>query len=105
MEPDKKQTMGELRVRASFNPAQDSTVDEIKRLAAELIDLAELCRELDPRLVSLAQTAFEEGAMWAVKAATTPKPQDNSNGGSSVATAGPVPSPMGSTTAPAPAAA
>ena len=65
-----KQTTGEERVRVSFNPSGNERVDEIKRVAAELIDLCEEMKGKEPRLAALAQTAFEEGAMWAVKAAT-----------------------------------
>ena len=66
-------TIGEQRVRTDFNPSADSAVDQIKQKSAELINL---CDDLkisgkDGRLVSLAQTAFEEAAMWAVKAATS----------------------------------
>lgn len=69
-----KQTLGEERVRIGFNPSDNKLVDEIKRGAAELIDLCqEQLKEKDPRLAALAQTAFEEGAMWAVKAATAPE--------------------------------
>lgn len=63
-------TIGEARVRTSFNPSADSTVDQIKQKTAELINLVESLKLKDARLASLAQTAYEEGAMWAVKAAT-----------------------------------
>lgn len=82
-----EQTLGQKRVKADFNPAKDGLVDQIKNKSAELIDLLEQMRsdaELSAsmrsdspnskasgeklRLISLAQTAFEEGAMWAVKA-------------------------------------
>jgi hypothetical protein len=65
------QTMGQRRVRADFNPSNDELVAEIKAKTAELIDLCnhQLANK-DQRLSALAQTAFEEGAMWAVKAAT-----------------------------------
>jgi hypothetical protein len=62
--------IGEDRVRLSFNPSANAEVENIKRKAAELIDLCETLKQKDGRLASLAQTAFEEGAMWAVKAAT-----------------------------------
>jgi hypothetical protein len=69
-------SLGEDRVRIKFNPSDDSLVSQFKQKAAELIDLCERGR-LDgsadkehQRLWSLAQTAFEDGAMWAVKAAT-----------------------------------
>jgi len=67
-------SIGAERVRESFNPSQDNMVDKLKRYTADLIDLCEDLKHLDPRLASLAQTAYEEAAMWAVKAATTKKP-------------------------------
>lgn len=91
METTTRPTTGEKRVRTSFNPANDSVVDQIKQKTAALIDLcdgiknddavSEKGANLSPedyraafgekhRLVSLAQTAYEEAAMWAVKAAT-----------------------------------
>jgi hypothetical protein len=63
-------SIGEDRVRLSFNPSANAEVETIKRKVAELIDLCETLKQKDGRLASLAQTAFEEGAMWAVKAAT-----------------------------------
>jgi len=63
-------TIGELRVRTEFNPGKDSVVDQLKQKSAELIDLCETLKTKDARLASLAQTAYEEAAMWAVKAAT-----------------------------------
>lgn len=63
-------TIGELRVRTEFNPSADGVVDQIKMKSAELINICEGLKAKDPRLASLAQTAFEEAAMWAVKAAT-----------------------------------
>jgi hypothetical protein len=63
-------SIGEDRVRLSFNPSANEEVETIKRKVAELIDLCETLKQKDGRLASLAQTAFEEGAMWAVKAAT-----------------------------------
>lgn len=73
-------TKGEYRVGISFNPSGDDLVTRIKRQAADLIDLIdpipdgyELPNEIRPevaRLKALAQTAIEDGAMWAVKAAT-----------------------------------
>jgi hypothetical protein len=64
------ETVGEQRVRAKFNPAANTDVDVIKNRCAELIDLCETFKFKDPRLASIAQTTFEEAAMWAVKAAT-----------------------------------
>ena len=64
------ETVGEQRVRTTFNPSASSDVDVIKQKSAELIDLCEKLKPKDPRLASLAQTTYEEAAMWAVKAAT-----------------------------------
>jgi hypothetical protein len=66
-------SLGAERVRESFNPSQDNMVDKLKRYTADLIDLCEDLKHLEPRLAALAQTAYEEAAMWAVKAATTKK--------------------------------
>ena len=66
-------SLGEDRVRTKFNPAGNGSVDQIKQKSAELIDLCEGLKAQDPRLAALAQTAYEEAAMWAVKAATTGK--------------------------------
>lgn len=75
-------TRGEYRVGINFNPSGDDLVGQIKRQAADLIDLIESIRASGDghdqvtevlRLRALAQTAIEEGAMWAVKAATKPK--------------------------------
>jgi hypothetical protein len=62
--------IGAERVRADFNPSENNAVDQIKAKTAELIDLCEALKGGDDRLVALAQTAYEEAAMWAVKAAT-----------------------------------
>ena len=83
-------TKGEYRVGITFNPSNDDMVGRIKRAAADLIDLIEgipqpridgdmttekwvhASAHLNEvrRLQALAMTAIEEGAMWAVKAAT-----------------------------------
>ena len=68
-------TLGETRVRVKFNPSDDTIVAQLKTKTAELIDLVEgmtteTGRSEKNRLISLAQTAYEEAAMWAVKAAT-----------------------------------
>ncbi len=71
-------TVGESRVRVSFNPSSNPIVDEIKRKAADLIDLCESLK--DPyngqpneknRCFAVAQTEIESAAMWAVKGATS----------------------------------
>lgn len=67
-------SVGQKRVRFSFNTLNTQESDEIyviKKLTADLIDLCEGLKERDARLSSLAQAAYEEAAMWAVKAATT----------------------------------
>lgn len=66
-------TIGETRVRTSFNVGDSSDVDQIKKKTAELINLVEQFKSIDPRLASLAQTDFESAAMWAVKLVTTQK--------------------------------
>ena len=67
-------TKGEYRVGVDFNPSGDAKVILIKRAAANLIDMIEALPNNDipevGRLKALAQTAIEEGQMWAVKAAT-----------------------------------
>ena len=63
-------SIGEDRVRVNFNVSSNSTVDQIKQKSAELIDLCEGLKVRDARLASLAQTHYEDAAMWAVKAAT-----------------------------------
>ena len=63
-------TIGETRVRTDFNVSGLTMVDDLKFKSAELINICEALKEKDPRLASLAQTSYEEAAMWAVKAAT-----------------------------------
>ena len=62
-------TEGERRVRLSFNPGGNKEVDELKRKAAQLIDLI-YCAGKESRCTELAMNAFEEDAMWAVKSLT-----------------------------------
>lgn len=66
-------SLGEQRVRIDFNTTNNSDVDTIKRKTADLINHCEFLKQLgkDGRLASLAQTAYEEAAMWAVKCATS----------------------------------
>ena len=68
--PEQELTVGEARVRTSFNPSADSVVDQIKQKSAELINLCEGLKLKDARLASIAQTEFETACMYAVKAAT-----------------------------------
>jgi predicted neutral ceramidase superfamily lipid hydrolase len=80
-------TKGEYRVGIDFNPSASDMVGQIKRKAADLIDLIETITldehtaNTDPiraseigRLKALAQTEIEAAAMWAVKAATKGAP-------------------------------
>jgi len=74
----KELTLGEKRVRTQFNPSAVGSVNFIKENSALLINVCEDLKKNDGseedferlRLISLAQTAYEEAAMWAVKAAT-----------------------------------
>lgn len=77
---------GEYRVGISFNPSKNDTVSDLKAIAANFIDIVDeipdrvadqhggeaddLCANERRRCKALAQTAMEEAAMWAVKAAT-----------------------------------
>jgi len=74
-------TLGEQRVRTSFNPSNDSLVDQVKQKTAELINLMQQFKDdtfaqsgpLNSekfRLIAIAQTEYESAAMWAVKAVT-----------------------------------
>ena len=80
-------TIGEARVRVKFNVVESkeerANVDAIKYESAKLIDFCEdgkkdvnnkqwnqNAKNEANRLWSLAQTSYEEAAMWAVKAAT-----------------------------------
>lgn len=73
-----EKTLGEKRVRVEFNPSGVGNVNFIKEKTAELINVLEAFQtdnitKMDSesfRLVSTAQTAFENAAMWGVKAVT-----------------------------------
>ena len=77
-----EKTLGEARVRTDFNVSGSTHVDSIKKKSAELINLIDLIKSERTdagkkiasgefmRLCSLAQTDYENAAMWAVKAAT-----------------------------------
>lgn len=87
-------TKGEYRVGINFNLSNDDMVGKIKRAAADLIDLIDSIEMHEPdkddvssaeawertgeiwRLKALAQTHIEDAAMWAVKAATKPAPNN-----------------------------
>jgi len=85
---DSIQSKGAYRVGISFNPSGNATVDQIKRMAADLIDFIEeiegpYVAEFDTaiqsreiaRLKAMAQTDIETAAMHAVKAATKRPPE------------------------------
>lgn len=82
-------TLGEIRVRTDFNVSGSDIVTKIKHRTADLIDFCQAMRADEAvavpdetkeafharcgeklRLIALAQTAYEEAAMWATKAAT-----------------------------------
>ncbi len=67
-------TEGEHRVGITFNPSNSGMVNDIKTRAAQLIDILEpITRDRSnpgAREAAIAMTAFEEAAMWAVKAVT-----------------------------------
>jgi hypothetical protein len=67
-------TEGEHRVGISFNPSGNPLVDDIKRRAADLIDLLEPIssnrNHPGARCASIAMTEIESAAMWGVKAVT-----------------------------------
>lgn len=68
-------TKGEYRVGVTFNPGNNDRVSDIKNISAGLIDevqdLVDLGGEAG-RCAAIAQTKYEEAAMWAVKAVTKP---------------------------------
>jgi hypothetical protein len=68
-------TKGGYRVGLDFNPSGNRDVEAIKTIAAAFIDMIESIEvpaniPEAGRLKALAQTAIEEGQMWAVKAIT-----------------------------------
>jgi hypothetical protein len=63
-------SIGEQRVRTTFNPSNNSIVDLLKQKTAELINLAEELKSKDPRAASEAQTCYQTACMYAVYAAT-----------------------------------
>jgi hypothetical protein len=67
-------TDGEYRVGVTFNPSASPAVDDIKRRAADLIDLLSPIagdrNHPGARCASIAMTEIESAAMWAVKAVT-----------------------------------
>lgn len=70
----KMKTEGQWRVGVDFNPSGSTDVAAIKEDTADLIDrMQEIAKDREhpgARNASLAMTAYEEAAMWAVKAIT-----------------------------------
>jgi hypothetical protein len=75
----RKPTLGESRIRILFNVSNNSDVHKVKMDTASSIDFMQSFRadkdgvpadSEKQRLLSLAQTAYEEAGMWAVKALT-----------------------------------
>ena len=69
------ETLGRSRTRAGFNPSGNHLVETYKNDAGYSIDRLEEMKNdssnpEQKRLFSLAQTAYEEACMWAVKAMT-----------------------------------
>lgn len=75
-----RKSLGQERVRTDFNVENDDYISKLKNMSARLIDEIDQAA-CDPswsektleewlRLKALAMTSIEEGAMWAVKAAT-----------------------------------
>lgn len=72
---DETLSLGQQRVRASFNPSNNPSVDQLKKYAADFIDACELLKDSGGpseknRALSIAQTEMETAAMYAVKGAT-----------------------------------
>lgn len=78
---DRPMTSGEYKVGIDFNPGGSGMVNALKRASADFIDLVDRISVPAPtgavevgRLKALANTAIEQAAMWAVKAATKKPP-------------------------------
>ena len=53
-------TKGEYRVGVTLNPSNDSLVDQIKRQAADLIDLIDSIEELEANLAKALELALKD---------------------------------------------
>lgn len=69
MASSKQRARKASNVPTSGNPK----VDFIKARTAELREFCEQYKVVDPQLAGLAQAAYDEAEMWAVKAATAGK--------------------------------
>jgi len=68
-------TYGEQAVGITFNPANDPTVQKLKELYAQIIDICDATRKEagqseKGRLLSVAITEAQTAQMWAVKGVT-----------------------------------
>lgn len=75
MTAQREMTFGEKAVGLNFNPANDPTVQKLKELYAQIIDVChgmrgETSLKEVSRLASIAITEAQGAQMWAVKAAT-----------------------------------
>ncbi|HAT3998581.1 TPA: hypothetical protein I9Y90_000063 [Elizabethkingia anophelis] len=74
-----EKTLGQIRVRTESDVTKADDISLIKQLTANLIDMLEDLRKdnrsmIDPekqRLISIAQSKYEEACMFAIKALTT----------------------------------
>ncbi len=71
----REMTYGEKAVGLTFNPSNDPTVDKVKKLYAEIIDICNTARTEagqgeKGRLLSVAITEAQTAQMWSVKGVT-----------------------------------
>lgn len=79
-EETRELTFGEKAVGLTFNPSGDPTVQKLKELYAQIVDVCAQAQSQDEngkvarseknRLFSIAITEAQGAQMWAVKAAT-----------------------------------
>lgn len=78
-----KLTFGQEAVGLKFNPSKDDKVDQIKSLYAQIIDLLNddrgANRDERARLASVAITEAQGAQMWAVKAVTWSRENEQSS--------------------------
>lgn len=72
---ERELTFGEKAVGLTFNPSGDRTVNDIKMIFAEVVDMLNNNRVASDspevkRMYSIAITEAQSAQMWAVKAAT-----------------------------------
>ena len=74
-EQSRELTYGEMAVGLTFNPSGDETVNLLKQLYAQIIDVCDKMRKEagqgeKGRLLSVAITEAQTAQMWAVKGTT-----------------------------------